>query len=339
MNPQNSRTVAEIREGEQPQQVPGLIARLVDPQASPFPGVELSPREIAVLMLVAPNKQVSSIDAVAALHLPPATITAVAGLLVRKGLLLRSCSGFGSETMFKVTVRGRMLYDSIRRTQCGLASRTSDVAGSDQRERIALAAADLGMWTLDLLSGHVGMDDRPRLHLGANANVALSAELAARIHPEDPPAVRRTVAAALDPATTGLLRAEYRLRRADGAWRWISACGVVRHSMGNHIERAAWIIGTTQDITERKIVEASLRRSNEALEQFAFAVSHDLREPLRTVRAFSELLGRQCRGQMDPTGDKYLRFFGDCAPKKWPFRAAEFTSQGRQNLHSAIARV
>jgi hypothetical protein len=37
--------------------------------------------------------------------------------------------------------------------------------------------------------------------------------------------------------------------------------------------------------------------------------------------------------------DKRLRFFGDYAPKKWPVRAAEFTRQGRQNLHSAMARV
>jgi hypothetical protein len=34
-----------------------------------------------------------------------------------------------------------------------------------------------------------------------------------------------------------------------------------------------------------------------------------------------------------------LRFFGDCAPKKWPFGAAEVRSRGSQKLHRVRTSV
>ena len=74
-----------------------------------------------------------------------------------------------------------------------------------------------------------------------------------------------------------------------------------------------------RDITERrraeKELEASrsalaqsnqaLHRSNTDLEQFAYAVSHDLQEPLRAVASFSQLLGRN--GTDSATAEPYLR--------------------------------
>lgn len=53
------------------------------------------------------------------------------------------------------------------------------------------------------------------------------------------------------------------------------------------------------EIVEREQAEQELRRANEALKQFAFAASHDLQEPLRTITIYSELLFQTYRGQMD----------------------------------------
>ena len=54
-----------------------------------------------------------------------------------------------------------------------------------------------------------------------------------------------------------------------------------------------------QDITERKQMEEALVRSNEELESFASAASHDLRSPLRGVKVLATWLGEDLKEHMD----------------------------------------
>lgn len=86
---------------------------------------------------------------------------------------------------------------------------------------------------------------------------------------------------------------EFRIRRADGQVRFISA-GEVYVKTGTDAE---WVVGTNLDITERRQAEeklrefaAALERSNRELQDFASIASHDLQEPLRKIQTFAEEL-------------------------------------------------
>lgn len=76
------------------------------------------------------------------------------------------------------------------------------------------------------------------------------------------------------------------------------------------------------DITERKKTEealqrqaAELKRSNQELERFAYVASHDLQEPLRKVKSFTELLARHFQGQLDERVNTYIAYVIDGAER------------------------
>ncbi|MGA7414786.1 MAG: CHASE3 domain-containing protein [Bryobacteraceae bacterium] len=61
-----------------------------------------------------------------------------------------------------------------------------------------------------------------------------------------------------------------------------------------------------QQAAERS--RAALAQINDELQQFAFATSHDLREPLRTINIYAEMLQRRTAGKLDEKSDECLNF-------------------------------
>ncbi len=70
-------------------------------------------------------------------------------------------------------------------------------------------------------------------------------------------------------------------------------------------------------ITEEKLRKTAeeLERSNRDLEQFAYAASHDLREPLRAVSSFTQLLGSRYKDRLDKDGQDLISFTVDGAKR------------------------
>jgi two-component system cell cycle sensor histidine kinase/response regulator CckA len=123
---------------------------------------------------------------------------------------------------------------------------------------LALAASLDGLWGWDVVTGQAWVSPAFARMLGyepAEYDPDYSAYMK-RIHEDDRP---RVEAALTDHLTKGrVYRAEYRIKRRDGAWRWHLTRGVsVRHAEG-HVIRMA---GTTTDVTDWREAEEALRES------------------------------------------------------------------------------
>jgi PAS domain S-box-containing protein len=62
------------------------------------------------------------------------------------------------------------------------------------------------------------------------------------------------------------------------------------------------------DITESKRAERTLKTTNAELQEFAYALAHDLQEPLRMVVNFSQLLAEEYAGKLGEHADKYVAY-------------------------------
>ncbi|MDB5884224.1 MAG: multi-sensor signal transduction histidine kinase [Polaromonas sp.] len=127
----------------------------------------------------------------------------------------------------------------------------------------------------------------------------------------------RRSAAVLHPEDIPQLKANWALARKNmqpfsGLRRWLCKDGSV-HTMAYRASPVldeqggvSFWVGIDADVTEFKLAEAALRRSNEELEAFSYSVSHDLRAPLSTINGFSSLLAKQLTGDANEKVRHYL---------------------------------
>ena len=108
----------------------------------------------------------------------------------------------------------------------------------------------------------------------------------------------------------------YRLKRADGCWRWHLVRAVPLRDPAGHVLQ--WF-GTCTDITEQRTIAEELRRTNRELEEFAYVASHDLQEPLRMVNIYTQ----QILKAVDPNHPKLSQY-------------ANFVRQGVKRMEALI---
>ena len=137
---------------------------------------------------------------------------------------------------------------------------------SEERLRLAVEAAEVGLWDVDPVNDQLYWPPRVKAMFGISPGVPVSmADFYAGLHPEDRGFVTDAFARAIDPQQRALYDVEYRtVGRQDGLIRWVAAKG---RGLFDANQRCVRVIGTAIDISGRKAAEQQLRELNETLEQ------------------------------------------------------------------------
>jgi PAS domain S-box-containing protein len=194
---------------------------------------------------------------------------------------------------------------------------------SQERLKLALEASQLGMWYWDLESDVLSWDKQCKALFGLSPETQMSYQIFLEaLHPEDRERTDQAVNQSIHDQTR--YNIEYRTLWLDGTVHWIAARG---HCTYDDAGRAIWMMGVALDITERKRSEAALleseeryrqrveeldrlthelsrttdhlERRNSELDQFAYAVSHDLKAPLRAINNLSTWIEEDLQDKLD----------------------------------------
>ena len=235
-------------------------------------------------------------------------------------LLLQSFLAVLTATMLVIaaTVRERTdTAEALRRAHDGLEARvrerTEDLARVNalllqevaerrkaeevlQRSEARLAEAQelahLGSWDWDVTRNETAWTDGMYRVFGIQPHEFSGTfkSFLERVHLEDQLLVRQTIERAYQDHRP--FSFDYRIVRPDGDVRWVHGRGRVQLDDSGHPVR---MLGTAQEITERRqaedalrAVSEQLRQRNRTLEAFATVAAHELQEPLRKIQYFIE---------------------------------------------------
>lgn len=188
-----------------------------------------------------------------------------------------------------------------------------------EKVRLSKEAAELGTFDMDLEKGLLDWDERCRTLFGITHHntVTYEKDFVEGLHPDDRERVLKVIDRSFNKSiSNGDYDVEYRTVGAeDGIIRWIRAKGKVYF---NGQQKPVRFIGSVLDITEqvtaiqkiealvaertKELAQANetlqninkeLQRSNQHLEEFAHAASHDLKEPVRKIHFFTNHLKEQ----------------------------------------------
>lgn len=170
----------------------------------------------------------------------------------------------------------------------------------EERASLAIESAQLGVYEISLGADTIETNERFDTLFGFKARMPRKS-YAAAIHPEDRPIRNSAYTEALD---TGALHYQVRVVWKDGSIHWVKVNGRVFYDHGQPVK----ILGVVQEVTDQKEFEDELARQvadrtrdlmitnqelqniNAELQQYVQVSSHDLQEPLRKIRIYSEMI-------------------------------------------------
>jgi PAS domain S-box-containing protein len=182
-----------------------------------------------------------------------------------------------------------MLYASrIDRAAAATRAAERDARASDERLRVAIAAARIGVWETALAADRITCSDTfvDMIGLPAGSAAPTRDEFMQLVHPDDRAAFADAQARVLNQIVEAL---EFRIVWPDGSVHWLYMRAQTSRDARGRPER---VFGAAIDITDRKELESSLRQAQklEAVGQLAGGVAHDFNNVLTAVIGYSDLL-------------------------------------------------
>ena len=194
----------------------------------------------------------------------------------------------------------------------------SKLAQVSERLSMALTRANIGLWDWDATTNEVYFSPTYKTQLGYPADAEFHDFEAwrSRLHPDDEEMALRRVEEYFQQRTSSY-RSTFRMKCADGGYRWLLAQGNADFDSQGKPKR---VMGVHVDITDQIASEQELKRLNEELgdtnealresnfelQQFASVASHDLQSPLRGISGFAKALQDDYEGKLDDLADDYI---------------------------------
>jgi PAS domain S-box-containing protein len=184
-------------------------------------------------------------------------------------------------TVNRLRAIGDILWNALKRRQAMQARLAAEVQVRESEERFRLIAstAPVIIWMSDPGKRGTFVSESWTRLTGHSLTVGLGDGWMQWVHPDDLAPFVETYSKAFDQRVP--FRAEYRLQRPDGEFRWMFAQGVPRYDAQHAF---AGYIGSTVDITERKAAEEVLstlsQRLIEAQEQERARLARELHDDI-----------------------------------------------------------
>jgi two-component system sensor kinase FixL len=166
------------------------------------------------------------------------------------------------------------------------AELADELRASEERLSLAAGAARLGLWVWDVRTNDVWMTPEGRALFGFTADERIDPDrFFESMRPEDRESARQYVTRSL--LSDVDYEREYRILSSDGSIRWISVRGLVERDGSGEAVR---VRGVAIDITDRKLAEENLKRSEEFNRTVLASLQHHIAilDPAGTVIAVND---------------------------------------------------